>query len=30
MIIGKKTSICIDKYEMHNPSFNFLGLSDPN
>ena len=30
MIIGKKTHVCIDRYEVYNTSFDFLGLSDPN
>jgi len=29
-IIGNKTLICIDKYEVHHISFDFLGLSSPN
>jgi len=29
-IIGKKIHVCIDKYEVHNTSFDFLDLSDPN
>ena len=30
MIIGKKTLVCIDRYEAYNTSFGFLGLSGPN